>query len=73
MSHCTCGFDIGDPRVSRHSDSCASKRLSELEAENDAWERYWMAERKENTKLRKALLSEFGLTAYDLEALLGGA
>ena len=33
MSDCSCGFDVGDPRVARHADNCAMKRIAELEAE----------------------------------------
>ena len=34
MSNCNCGFDIGDPRMSRHSDSCVGLFVAKLQARN---------------------------------------
>jgi len=32
MSNCNCGYDIGDPRVDRHSDKCSLKTVAKLKA-----------------------------------------
>lgn len=32
MSHCNCGFEIGDPRVHTHSEKCAGVYIRKLEA-----------------------------------------
>lgn len=36
MSHCSCGYDIGDPRVHTHSPKCAGVYIAELEARIEA-------------------------------------
>ena len=63
MSNCNCGFDIGDPRVSRHAEDCAGKRIAELE--------------QQLSELREAIRKEIDGYRYDgwfnaekMEALL---
>ena len=31
MSYCSCGLDIGDPRLTDHLKSCASRKVMDLE------------------------------------------
>ena len=50
MSDCSCGFDVGDPRVARHADNCAMKRIAELERIN---RNYAVHEQELEAKLAK--------------------
>ena len=44
-SQCNCGFDIGDPRVPRHSKQCSQKVVDELKEDlrqmTEAYEWQW--------------------------------
>lgn len=45
MGYCSCGFDIGDPRVPRHLKTCAALRIEELESARKDWgHQKWLLE-----------------------------
>ena len=62
MSNCNCGFDIGDPRMDRHSATCSAGRIAELEAKVEAlreanaiWCTDYAKLKAENQRLRAAV------------------